>query len=151
MGRSGSQGRERAQHFAQAAALGVLVKLSDIANLLSDAAEPAAFRQANANDFEERRPLLDKRGSVMPVRVNEDADIEVSGREVARLCNHFIAGHLDAVELAYVADALQLSERVTFADEDTAEFISEFTDPEVNGPFTLERAKVLVRELAQHT
>ena len=55
------------------------------------------------------------------------------------------------VSLAYVADALQLSERVTVADEATAEYISEFTDPEVNGPFTRERAQAIVRELAQHT
>jgi hypothetical protein len=131
--------------------LGVLVKLSDIAKLLSDAAEPAMFRSENAKDFEERRPLLAKRGSVMPVRVTEDADVAVSGREVARLCNHFIGGQLDVVELAYVADVLQLSERVTFADEETSEYISEFTDPEVNGPFALERARAIVREIAQHT
>jgi hypothetical protein len=129
----------------------VLVKLSDITILLSDAAEPATFRRANAKDFEERRPFLVKRGSVMPVRVTEDIDLEVSGRGVAKLCNHFIAGQLDTVELAYVADALQLSERVTIADEDIVEYISEFTDPEVNGPFTLERAQAIVREIAQHT
>ena len=94
--------------------------------------------------------MLAKRGSVMPVRVTEDADVEVSGREVDKLCNHFIAGHLDAMELAYVADALQLSERVTFVDDDISDYISEFTDPEVNGPFTLERAKAIVREIDQH-
>ncbi len=129
----------------------MLVKLSDIANLLSDVAEPAAFRSANATDFEERRPLLAKRGSVVPVRVTEDADVAVSGREVAKLCNHFIAGQLDAVELAYVADALQLSDRVTMADEEASEYVAEFTDPEVNGPFTIERAKAIVREIEQHT
>jgi hypothetical protein len=87
----------------------------------------------------------------MPVRVTEDADLEVSAPEVVKLCNHFIAGLLDAVELAYVADALQLSDRVTVADETIAEYISEFTDPEVNGPFTRERAQAIVREIAQHT
>jgi hypothetical protein len=87
----------------------------------------------------------------MPVRVTEDADVEVSGRDVAKLCGYFIAGQLDAVELAYVADALQLSDRVTIADEATSEYISELTDPEVNGPFTLERAHSIVGEIAQHT
>jgi hypothetical protein len=127
------------------------MKLSEIAGLLTNAAEPERFRMSNASDFAERRPLLEKRGSVVPVRVTEDADIELSRRDVARLCSHYIAGHLDAVELAYVADALQLSDRVTWTDEDTSEYVAEFTDPEINGPFTIERAQAIVREIEQHT
>lgn len=124
------------------------MKLSEIAGLLSDVADPRSFRDSNAADFAERRPLLEKRGSVVPVRVTEDVDIALSGRDVAKLCGHFIAGNLDAVELAYIADALQLSDRVSWENEDTAEYVAEFTDPEVNGPFTIERAQAIVREVS---
>ena len=127
------------------------MKLSDIGHLLADAAGPGEFRAANAANIEERRAQVTKRGSVVPVHLTEDADLELSSRDVAKLCNLFIAGNLDAVELAYVADALQLSDRVTWSEEGVADYIAEFTDPEVNGAFTIERAKVIVREIEQHT
>jgi hypothetical protein len=127
------------------------MKLSDIASLMTDAADVRAFQAANAKDFEERLPLLEKRGSVIPVRVVEDRDIAVTTAGVSALCRHFIAGNLGPLELAYVADALQLADRVEWSDEVVSEYVAEFTDPEINGPFTVERAREIVREIAQHT
>jgi hypothetical protein len=47
---------------------------------------------------------------------------------------------LSAAELAYTADALQLSERVEFADPSIADDLAECTDPAINGPLTIARA-----------
>ncbi len=128
------------------------MKLSDIARLLSGDIDPGAFGVACAPELAERRTfvgadgLIVKRGTVIPVRVLDDCAICVSKADVANLCRHFAQGELDAVGLAYIADALQLAEHVTWADDDVAEYVSEFTDPEINGPFTVSRAL----EIANH-
>ena len=56
------------------------------------------------------------------------------------LCRLFAEGQLTASELAYTADALELSERVEFAGPDIASDLAECTDPEINGPLTVARA-----------
>ena len=56
------------------------------------------------------------------------------------MCRLFASGQLDQSELAYIADAMQLAERVEFADSWVADAIAEFTDPAINGIFTVGRA-----------
>ena len=128
------------------------MKLSDIARLLSGDIDSGAFSVACAQEIAERRSLVGtnglavKRGAVIPVRVLDDCAISVSQADVASLCRHFAQGEVDAVTLSDIADALQLAENVTWADDDVAEYVAEFTDPEINGPFTVTRAIEIVSD-----
>jgi hypothetical protein len=70
----------------------------------------------------------------------DDCPVVVTRQGVATLCRYFVNGDLSVVELAYIADALQLAEDVSWEDDDVAEWVAEFTDPEINGPFTTKRA-----------
>jgi hypothetical protein len=133
------------------------LKLSAISQLLAGKIGPKQFMAECGSDLAERRELvadtgqLLKRGSVVPVRVSDDTAVYVSRQGVAGLCHHFIRGDLGHVELAYIADALQLAEDVTWEDEDVAEWVAEFTDPEINGAFTTDRAREIARGIACHT
>lgn len=127
------------------------MKLSDISGLISGQIPPAFFRASNAENFTERRNLLgaNRRCGVIPVRVDEDEEIEFTGEGLAALCSFFINGALDAVELAYIADALQLADRATYQDDWVRDYLDELTDPMLNGPFTVTRAEAIVREIGR--
>jgi hypothetical protein len=127
------------------------MKLSDISGLIGGQISPASFRASNAESFTERRSLLgaNRRGQVVPVRVDEDKDFELTARGLAALCSLLINWALDVLELAYIADALQLAYRVTYSDAGVRDFLDELTDPEVNGPFTVARAEAIVREISR--
>jgi hypothetical protein len=126
------------------------LKLSAIARLLGGDISPQQFVTECGSELAERRELIGsdghilKRGSVVPVRVTDDCAISVSRQGVALICRHFVRGDLSALDLAYIADALQLAEDVSWEDEDVAEWVAEFTDPEINGAFTTERAAAIV-------
>jgi hypothetical protein len=88
---------------------------------------------------------LSKRGSVVPIRVIEDIELYLGIAEIQTLCQFYIDGFLSSSELAYIADALQISDSVDFVEPHVADYVSEFTDPEINGIFTKERASDIVR------
>ncbi len=127
------------------------MNLSDISGLISGQLSPVSFRASNAEDFTERQKLLgsNRLGGIVPVRVDEDKDIELTWQGLTALCRFLINGALGTVELAYVADALQLADRVTYADDAIRDYLDELTDPEVNGLFTVARAEAMVREISQ--
>jgi hypothetical protein len=127
------------------------MKLSDINGLISGQISPASFRATNAENFTERRNLLgaNRQGGVVSVWVDEDEEIELTGQDLAALCSLLIKGAVDAVELAYIADALQLADRVTYQDDWVRGYLDELTDPEVNGPFTVARAEAIVRKIVR--
>lgn len=125
------------------------MKLRDINGLIGGKISPASFRATNAENFTERRSLLgaNRQGGVVSVWVDEDEEIELTGQDLAALCSFLIKGAVDAVELAYIADALQFADRVTYQDDWVRDYLDELTDPEVNGPFTVARAEAIVREI----
>ena len=47
-------------------------------------------------------------------------------------------------ELSYLTDALLLSSRVYFSNEETKDLFELMTDPEINGDFTIERITELM-------
>jgi len=127
------------------------MRLSEIAQLLEGMLSADEFLASNTASFREYRELSEKRGAAIPIRVEEDADFLVTSEHIATACELRIRGDLRSEELAYLADALQLSDRVTFLNDDVAAYIAEFTDPEINGSFTLERATEIVNEVRKHT
>ncbi len=61
----------------------------------------------------------------------------------------FMEGQLTHNELAYMADILQFSEGVRFEAPGIEDIVAEFTDPEINGQFSVKRAKEVVNETAR--
>jgi len=122
------------------------MKLSALLRLLADSIPVDAFLDGIQPDVAAYVQALRVHGGVVPIKVAEDADVVVSRAGFARLCNLFAAGKLTADELAFVADVMQLSERVTFEDSWIGDAVAECTDPAINGPLTITRA----RQLAAH-
>jgi hypothetical protein len=117
-----------------------VMKLSSIANLLAGNLPASEFSTSIEDELRAHLRALDKRGTSAPVALTEDVDIVLDRPRLGVLCRLFAFGHLSATELAYVADGLQLSDRVTFADPSIADDLSECTDPEINGSLSVARA-----------
>jgi hypothetical protein len=74
------------------------------------------------------------------VQVTEDAELIVTADAHKTLCELFVGGELSSEVLAYVADAMHDADRVDFTKDWIADVVAEFTDPEVSGVFTRQRA-----------
>ena len=70
-----------------------------------------------------------------------ESDIEITRGDVATLCRAFLAGQIDTMQLSFVADAIQLADRVSLRDAWVADAVAECTDPEIQGEFTQDRAR----------
>jgi len=127
------------------------MRLSEIKELLEGRLGATEFRASNATALLEYGELSKKRGAAISIRVEGDVDLLVTLEHVARACELRISEDLLPEELAYMADVLQLSDRVDFQSEELAQHISEFTDPEINGPFTSQQAKEILDEIRKGT
>lgn len=121
------------------------MRISSVANLLSGQLPALQYSAEISEELAAHRRALAKRGASAPVMVAEDMDMMLDRSGLSTLCRLFAAGQLSAAELAYIADALQLSERVAFSDPSVAGDLAECTDPEIHGPLSVERALEIAR------
>ena len=115
------------------------MKLSSLAKLISGSLSAADYSSEIAVELADHTRYLGRGGSA-PVAVTEDTDLVLDRVGLGVLCRLFASGQLTAGELAYTADALQLSERVEFSGPNIADDLDYCTDPEINGPLTAARA-----------
>lgn len=116
------------------------MKLTSLVNLLSGKLSPSDFSAEIAGELAEHTIGLQKLGGIAPVQITEDTDLLLDRAGLGVLCRLFAYGQLTAGELAYTADAMQLSERVEFTGPEIASDLAECTDLETNGPLTVARA-----------
>ena len=116
------------------------MKLSSLAKLLAGSLAASDVASEIAGELAIHSRALDTRGSAAPVQVAEDADLFLDRAALGVLCRSFATGQLTAQELAYIADVLQLAERVEFSGDDIANDLAACTDPEINGPLSVARA-----------
>ena len=116
------------------------MKLSSVVKLLAGKLSASEFSGEIADELLVHTRALQKLGSSAPVVVTADTDFVLDRPGLSTLCRLFASGQLSAAELAYTADALQLSEHVDFADPSIADDLAECTDPVINGPLTVARA-----------
>lgn len=121
------------------------MKLSSLQGLLNKTVSPEDFVSEISAEVSEYQSLIGK-GGVVPIRVTEDSDVTITRSSIKLLCSLYASSKLSQFELAYVADGMQLAEQVEFVDSWVADSVAEFTDPEINGQFTLERASEIVSE-----
>jgi hypothetical protein len=116
------------------------MKLSRLASLLNRELPVAEFTADLSAEFAIYWRGLSEVGRSAPVQVTEDEDLIVTADSIKTLCELFIDEELGMEVLAYIADVMQLADRVDFDEDWIADAVAEFTDPEVNGVFTKERA-----------
>jgi len=124
-----------------------MMKLSTLQDVL---ANPGAVGKliAELNPLmQEYESLQEVKGSSIPIRVDADAEFELSLRDVDTLCSLFVADQVTQSQLAYIADSIDLSEGVSYDGSPIADFIGEMTDPEINGVFTKDRAEEIRKEI----
>ncbi|TZF85243.1 hypothetical protein [Cognatilysobacter lacus] len=117
------------------------MKLSSLAKLLNGELPAAEYGLELEPELAIHTAALAKGGASAPVVVTEDAALEFGRPELATLCRLYTAGALSAAQLAYTADAIQLSDRVHILGESVSDDLAACTDPEINGP--LSRAEAL--------
>lgn len=86
-----------------------------------------------------------ERGKSRPVYLDEDVDLFIGERDLKALCEAFLNGFLDESEINYTADAILLSNRVTFESESVSDRIGFLTDPEINGSLSKENIEKLMQ------
>ena len=117
------------------------MRLSQLFKLLAGEIQPEVFLDRFRLPLDEYTRGMNSVGSSVEIEVVEDRKLTIGPKEVKKLCELFVAQKLNSSQLAYIADALQLCESIDFTEEVVADIVEEFTDPEVNGPFTRERAQ----------
>jgi hypothetical protein len=115
------------------------VKLSSIGRLLTGSLTAQEYSAAMSTELTAYSRSLGSGGHV-PIHAIEDVDLVLDRKGLRVLCLLFASSDLSAFELAYTADILQMADRVEFSGHGIADDLSECTDPEINGPMTVERA-----------
>jgi hypothetical protein len=116
------------------------MRISSLSKLISGEMDVSGFDAEIRDEFEKHSKELQKIGGIAPVSVTEDQEFTLDRSGIGALCRLFIGGQITATKLAYIADAMQLSEGIDFSDAEIADDVALLTDPEINGPLTIERA-----------
>ncbi len=124
-----------------------MMRISTLQAVLADPGEVGKLLSELVPLMQEYESLQEVQGSSIPIRVNADEEFELSLRDVDTLCSLFIADKLTQSQLAYVADAIELSESISYDGSPIANFIGEMTDPKINVTFTKDRAEEIRKEM----
>jgi hypothetical protein len=110
------------------------MKSRELNRLLDDQLTVDDFKASIADEVENYGNLVNKKGSTIDLRLNEDEEITLDILKFRKLLNIVIAGRLSNIHLAYICDCLTLAEKLT-TDDKTKDLIFELADPEINGGF----------------
>jgi hypothetical protein len=102
--------------------------------LLDDKFTVDDFKASIADEVENYGQLMNKKGSTIDLRFNEDEEITLDKLKFKKLIDFVIAGRLSNIHLAYICDCLTLADKLT-TDEKTNDLIFEIADPEINGGY----------------
>ncbi len=112
------------------------MKLSNIKSVFLGNMSLDAFKSSMQDEMKEYILLKSKRRSSMPVYLIEDGALTIGEKELRVLCEAYLNKDLNEMELNYIADALLLSNKVEFEEDEIADRIGYLTDPEINGHLT---------------
>lgn len=124
------------------------MKLSEIHQLVNQEITPTEFLESNTSDLKEFEKRLKKRGSIVPIRVDEDIEYVFKSENLGFLCKSFLSKSLSPIAISYIVDVLTLSDFVEFEDE-VADQIVLLTDPEINGELTEETVTEILEGIAK--
>ena len=120
------------------------MRITEITDFLKSVMPLSLFKNIIANEVIEYKHQLQKKGSSVSIHIIEDSDINLVAYNIVFLCQLFLNEEMSEYELSYLTDALLLSSRVYFSNEETKDLFELMTDPEINGDFTIERITELM-------
>jgi hypothetical protein len=127
------------------------VRASDLYELLNTADSGEALREALAPAMPGYRRGLAEGGRPAPILVEPDEAVLVVARShLASLCEAFLAAHIDAVELGYVATALERVPDFRFVSEEVEECAFLLSTASERGTTSAEAIKAVLRHLREH-
>ncbi len=122
------------------------MRSSELHSLLDRSEDAGGLRAAISSAMPAYRRGLAELGRSAPVVLeSEGITLLVSEANIVHLCQQFLVGQLDEVELEYVASAIVLCSDFRCASEVVESAVFLLSDSVVNGPTTSES----VRELLQ--
>jgi hypothetical protein len=100
----------------------------------------------------EYRYGLAEKGRSCPVVIRSDGSLlVVAASHLEALCEAFLDEQIDAVELDYLASALELAPDFQFVSEEIEDFTSFLSSQVANGPTTTETVTAVLRALREHS
>lgn len=127
------------------------MKLSELRAFLDDKMSVDTFKALILPEVDEYQKRRLAKGGSIPITVINDAEMVASARDVSRVCEAYIQGGLNDTELAYISDALLLSnfaQDVAFLGKGLRDVLGQLTDPEINGPLDKEKVVDLLIKLS---
>ncbi len=106
----------------------------DLNELLDNKITVDDFTLSIADEVENYRTLMNKKGSTIDLRFQEDENILLDKLKFKKLLDLAIDGRLSSIALAYICDCLTLADKLA-VDEKTKDLIFELADPEINGGY----------------
>jgi hypothetical protein len=107
------------------------------------------LKELISEEVREHQHLINKKGASAPVYVIEDCQVNVTSGELSILCNAFLNRELNHGEIAYIVDAMLLSEHVIFESEQLEDLFFSLTDPVANGELTDDVVRSMLIHLQQ--
>ncbi|MEO6151204.1 MAG: hypothetical protein ABIP28_13630 [Mucilaginibacter sp.] len=121
------------------------MKVSLLKDFFDQAITNSQLNEIITPEISNYKLLLSKKGSSVPIILQEDIQLLVRKKDIAVLCEAYLNEEITKYELMYIIDALQLSDNISFENEELLDNASILTDPEVNGLLT----KDMVYEVLQ--
>ena len=123
------------------------MRLSSLKKFIENEISIQEFLSELSDELREYKKLTGKKGASIPIYVTADIDLHFGGNELRTLCVYFVEGGISTEELAYLADAIDISSHIYVSDDKIKDYVSEMTDPQINGIFTKERASQIIEEI----
>ena len=126
------------------------MKLSDFQSAVKGEISLLDFFLKIKNEVDAYKKLISsgKKGVIIPVYLEEDVDeFTLTSNDVKKIGYSFLKKEINIYELGYLADALTLSEIISYAQENSKEAVYSFTDPEINGEITYKSIQKIIDEL----
>jgi hypothetical protein len=92
------------------------------------------FKASIAGEVENYGRLMNKKGSTIDLRLNEDEEIALDKLKFIKLLDFVMSGRLSNIHLTYICDCLTLADQLT-TDDKTNDLIFEIADPETSGGY----------------
>jgi len=98
------------------------------------------------HEVENYKISLRTKGKSVPIYLIEDEEIIITNVDVSLILNAYIDESFTDFDLYYIIDAMLLSSKMIFDNECIVDLIETFTDPEINGMFTKDKAKEVLMQ-----
>ncbi|EKT3957112.1 hypothetical protein [Flavobacterium psychrophilum] len=123
------------------------MKISDIHSFLEKKNPLNEFLDKYKNEFENYNKLMNKKGSSVPIYIEEDFNFNFSKKYLLFISNLFLSELLTEAQINYIVDCILLSDNININNENVLELLETYTDSEVNGNLTFKYVQDVVLKL----